>query len=168
MRRSASSPGKMIGREGEDAAESVRAITTLRRRMTVVMYVVIFLYAAAFWIQVGAMPVRETPSLTNHFCLTHFLTSFLCSVSLQEVGGGPCNVWLHGDAVCCGHAAGGTAVWPLWGSLWRQSSSPARLPLLLPDLPHPGNGGQYHSPVHLPTLCVHDARHAWYLRLNPS
>ena len=40
---------------GED--EDVRVPTPLYRRMTVVMHVIIFLYAAAFWIQTGVLPV---------------------------------------------------------------------------------------------------------------
>lgn len=58
MHRSSSSPGRIVGGIGEkEAEESVRAIPALRRRMAVVMYIVIFLYAAAFWIQIGVLPV---------------------------------------------------------------------------------------------------------------
>lgn len=58
MQRSMSSPGRMIGGEGVKAAtESVEAVPVQRRRVAVVMYLVVFLYAAAFWIQTGVMPV---------------------------------------------------------------------------------------------------------------
>lgn len=62
MQRSMSSPGRMIGGAGVKAAtESVEAVPVQRRRVAVVMYFVVFLYAAAFWIQTGVMPVGGVP-----------------------------------------------------------------------------------------------------------
>ena len=58
MKQSATSEGG----SGEMPSQSSSAQlidTSLYRRMTVVMHTVIFLYSAAFWIQVGVLPVRQ-------------------------------------------------------------------------------------------------------------
>ena len=47
--------------EGESPplAAPVGTASPLYKRMTVVMHFIIFLYAAAFWIQIGVLPVRK-------------------------------------------------------------------------------------------------------------
>ena len=60
MHRLANPPGK---EEGGDAAGKS---SHLRRRLSLVMYGVIFLYAAAFWIQTGVLPVSDArPTLAT-------------------------------------------------------------------------------------------------------
>ena len=54
------------------------AANRLQRRMAIVMYPVIFLYSAAFWIQTGVMPVRQPTSSPSHsLTLPHPLLQFL-------------------------------------------------------------------------------------------
>ena len=56
-----SSIGEVVG-SGEMSSQSSSAQlvdSPLYRRMTVVMHTVIFLYSAAFWIQVGVLPVSQ-------------------------------------------------------------------------------------------------------------
>ena len=60
VRRSCSSPGMILGWTREEtAADSLRGASVLRWRLALVMYVVIFLYSAAFWIQTGVLPVNN-------------------------------------------------------------------------------------------------------------
>lgn len=49
------SPDGGVSSRGEGHVEK----SPLYRRMAIVMHVVIFLYAASFWIQVGVMPVSR-------------------------------------------------------------------------------------------------------------
>jgi OCT family organic cation transporter-like MFS transporter 18 len=49
-----------MGKEERD--EPTGKSSDLRRRMSIVMYTVVFLYAAAFWIQTGVLPVSTTDS----------------------------------------------------------------------------------------------------------
>ena len=79
----------------------------LRRRMTVVMYAVIFLYAAAFWIQTGVLPVYKRNRNAQRLPVSHI-------VPLQKTGRRSTNVWLHGDGVCRCYAPGWTSLWEVW------------------------------------------------------
>lgn len=57
----------------------------LQRRMAMVMYSIIFLYSAAFWIQTGVMPVRQ-PASPPH---THSLTISLLQFLSKKLGANP-------------------------------------------------------------------------------
>ena len=151
MQRSANS----LGREERD--EATRKSSDLRRRMSIVMYTVIFLYAAAFWIQTGVLPVS-----TNNRPHTFPPPPQSPAVPLQEAGGRPCNLWLYGDSVCSCYAPRRTSVWSLWRHLWSQSCSAAGLPVLPLHLPHPLLCHRTPGSVLLTHLCLHDARNAWY------
>ena len=84
VRRSCSSPGFILGwTRGETAADSLQGATSLRWRLPLVMYVVIFLYAAAFWIQTGVLPVNNMMDI-NTYRHDGILDS--ASVPLQEAG----------------------------------------------------------------------------------
>ena len=70
----------MAGNTGPEAPRSptreAGTQSALYKRMTVVMHCIIFLYAAAFWIQIGVMPVSfivYCNKTTQHGLEWHFL-----------------------------------------------------------------------------------------------
>ena len=59
MKQSSVDEGVGSGEMSSQSSSAQLADSPLYRRMTVIMHTVIFLYSAAFWIQVGVLPVSQ-------------------------------------------------------------------------------------------------------------